>query len=191
MTVGLYFKKNSLEEHGESDGLSAAFREGSREAFEEIIAMYERPIFNLVLRLVRNREDAADVVQSVFLKAYEKRLSFKPEFKLFSWIYRIALNESLNFLRASQRFSGLDGMDFQGDATPESRFQDAEVAEFMQDAIMRLKPEHRVVIVLKHFQDCAYREIAELLDIPEKTVKSRLFTAREQLRIVLEEKGVK
>lgn len=187
----MYFKENGSKENGERPGLAEAFREGSREAFEEILAMYERPVFNLVLRLVRNREDAADVVQGAFLKAYEKRLSFNPDFRLFSWIYRIALNESLNFLRSGQRFRGLDGLDFQGDGTPESRFQDAEVAEFMQDAIMRLKPEHRVVIVLKHFQDCAYREIAELLQIPEKTVKSRLFTAREQLRMLLEEKGVK
>lgn len=165
---------------------------GNKEAFGTLVRKYQAPIYNLALRMVRDPEDAEDIAQTVFVKAYEKLDTFNPEHRFFSWIYRIAVNESINFSKRQKRLdtyqSGVTAADR---FTPEQTFRDAELSEHVDDAISRLKMDYRLVLVLKHFHDFSYQEMSEVLQIPEKTVKSRLFTARQQLKEILEKEGIR
>ncbi len=158
---------------------------GDAKAFEQIVDRYQKKIFNIALRIAADQDDAEDITQSVFVKAYERLETFDPKYKLFSWLYRIAMNESLNFVGQRQNLQRLDDAEVSKEPSPEETLDTAINSQTVQDALMKLKLEHRAVIVLKHFQELSYREISYILDLPEKTVKSRLFTAREQLRRIL------
>jgi RNA polymerase sigma-70 factor (ECF subfamily) len=165
--------------------------EGDQRAFEHLLNSYQKPVFNLVLRMVKDFEEAEDITQAVFVKAYENLSSFNPKYKFFSWIYKIAINESLNFLNLRKRVTDLEEADqliSQAD-TPEVKLQNVEISSHLDECMMKLSPEYRIVIVLRHFQDLPYNEIAQILDIPEHTVKSRLFAARQALRKHLLRRG--
>lgn len=165
---------------------------GDNRAFETLVLKYEKPVYNLALRMVRVPEDAEDIAHTVFVKAYEKLDSYNPAHRFFSWIYRIAVNESINFCKRTKRTddyeSGVTGVD---ELTPEESFRAEQLGEHIGDAIGRLKMDFRLVLVLKHYHDFSYREMSEILQIPEKTVKSRLFTARQQLKLILEKEGIR
>jgi len=140
--------------------------------------------------MTKNYEDAEDITQSVFVKAYEKLNTFQSRYKFFSWIYRIAVNETLNYLNQNKRIKGLNQNFVSKEKTPDESYEETELNEKLQDALMNIDPEYQILIVLKHFQDCSYKEIAYIVNIPEKRVKSRLFTARQLLKDVLITKGI-
>jgi len=165
------------------------FRAGDREAFAELVVRYQRPIYNAALWILRKPEDANDVAQTVFLRVAERLDEYDDRYRFFSWIYRIAVNESLNLLRRSGREEGLDE-DAEipdGVAGPERRFEDDERARLLHRALKKMSVADRTVITLRHFSELSYREIADVLGIDEKTVKSRLFEARQRLRALLPE----
>ena len=164
-------------------------RTGDREAFEALLMRYEKPVYNAAFRMLSSRDDARDVTQTVFLKVFENFDTYDPSRRFFSWIYRITLNESINWLGKSRRLEPLqhDAVD-QGKG-PEQEVDSASVSENVQAALMAMKSDYRTVIVLKHFLGCSYAEIGEILDIPEKTVKSRLYSARQLLKDALTGKG--
>ena len=165
-------------------------RRGDRQAFETLVARYEKPVYNAAYRMLHNPEDARDVTQTVFLKVFENLDKYDPSHRLFSWVYRIALNESINWLKKSGRQEALDRETAdQGDG-PEGEAAQQQLGEGMEAALMTVKPEYRAVIVLKHVLGCSYVEIGEALDIPEKTVKSRLYTARQLLQERLSRQGL-
>lgn len=168
--------------------LVAQCLKGERTAFGVLVDRYQKPVFNAALRIVGNGEDAADITQVVFLKAYEKLRSYKPNYKFFSWLYRIAVNESINFAKARRQHEEIDDSipaedGPVGEETPEA------VEGIIEEALQALSLEHRLVLVLCHLQELSYREAGYVLDLPEKTVKSRLFTARKVLKDVLIRKG--
>lgn len=161
--------------------------EGQRDAFGVLVMRHHKAVFNLTLRMVKDFQDAQDLVQTVFLKAYEKLGAFDARFKFFSWIYRMAVNESLNFLKRRRRWEGLDeGRDYA--ATAET-VEENDMSQTIQNALMFLKVEHRAVIILKHLEGLSYEEIAYILEVPAKTVKSRLFSARQMLKDILLKQG--
>ncbi|MBA4313682.1 MAG: hypothetical protein C0417_13750 [Chlorobiaceae bacterium] len=164
--------------------------QGNQKAFEEIVERYHKVIFNVGLRILNDVEDAADVTQTAFLKAYENLSKFNERYKFFSWLYKIAVNESLNVLKQRKQTQGIDSGIVSTGKNPEETYKDVELSEKIQDAIMKIGLENRVVIVLSHFQDLSYGEISYILDLPGKTVKSRLFTARKLLRDILRKEGV-
>jgi RNA polymerase sigma-70 factor (ECF subfamily) len=130
-----------------------------------------------------------DATQNAFVKAYEKLNTFDPAHRFFSWIYRITVNQALNQVSRRRPETALDpGLAGDG-ADPEASCAESEASGCLRRALMHLEPQHRVLVVLKHLGGFSYREIGELLEIPETTVKSRLFTARRQLREVLVEQG--
>lgn len=164
---------------------------GNQRAFDSLVRKYERPIFNLALRMLRDRDDAMDVVQTVFVKAYEKLDSFDDRHEFFSWIYRIAVNESINLSKRLRRQDEYEsGVTAALAPTQEARQSLLALGEELDRAIEMLKIDYRMVIVLKHFHDFSYEEMADVLGIPPKTVKSRLFTARQQLKEILSARGV-
>jgi RNA polymerase sigma-70 factor (ECF subfamily) len=162
-----------------------------RDAFEAIVEEYIKPVFNIAYRMVNDYEDAMDITQTTFMKAYEKRESYNPRYKVFSWLYRIAVNESLNHLQKRKRESNLTHELADRRLTPEQFMIQNETTSSVQSAIMDLGLDYRIVIVLKHFQHLSYREISQILDIPEKRIKSRLFSARQLLKEKLTAKGFK
>lgn len=164
--------------------------DGDDSAFETLLERYEGRIFNGALRMVRNYDDARDLTQIVFVKAFENLKNFDPSHKFFSWIYRIAINESLNLLeRQGRRERATDPAEV-GEWPAEGAGHEAAMASRdLYDALAKIKQEYRSVIVLKHIVGCSYKDMSYVLRIPEKTVKSRLFTARELLRKSLQDKN--
>lgn len=164
------------------------FRNGDREAFTDLVVRYQRPIYNAAFWVLRSVEDAQDVAQNVFLRVAERLDEYDGQYKFFSWIYRIAVNESLNLLRRQGREEALDDEIDIADvetANPESQVSHAQLSQRIRSALMGLSTNDRVVLTLRHFSECSYREIAQILDLDERTVKSRLFEARQRLRGVL------
>jgi RNA polymerase sigma-70 factor (ECF subfamily) len=160
-------------------------------AFAGLVAEYEKPVYNVALRMLRDPEEARDIAQTVFLKAWQNLSSYDPQYKFYSWIYRMAINESLNVLRTRAR--GAEPVDERlptEDAGPPDLLDGDQVRGVVLDAIERLKPEYRAVIVLKYFVERDYEAMAEILDIDVKTVKSRLYTARQLLKDRLATRGV-
>jgi RNA polymerase sigma-70 factor (ECF subfamily) len=165
--------------------LLARYRAGDREAFEELVIRYQRPLYNAALWIVRNAEDANDVTQIVFMRVTERLDEYDPKYKFFSWIYRIAVNESLNLLRRTAREDELDEETEPPageSANPEWQLGEVQKSRRIRDALMNLSTNHRMVLMLRHFSEFTYEEIARILDLDEKTVKSRLYEARQRLR---------
>ena len=166
----------------------ARFRAGDPAAFRELVERYQRPVYNAAFWILRNAEDARDVAQTVFLTLAERAHEYDPRHKLFSWIYRMAVNEALNVARRNGREEALDDdLDFPDEdgAGPERSAEDGERARAVRGALARLGVSDRTVITLRHFAELPYSEIAVALGIDEKTVKSRLFEARQRLRALL------
>jgi len=163
---------------------------GDREALSSLVRRYERPVYNAAYRMLGSPDEAADVTQTTFLKAFENLDRYNPQYKFFSWIYRIAVNESINQINRRKRHSewkddraaNLPGPDEQVDA--------GRISRQLQAALEQLTEDQRAVIVLRHFVECSYRQIGEILQIPEKTVKSRLYSARQQMKDRLQDLGV-
>ena len=165
-------------------------RGGDRVAFAGLVMRYQRPLYNAAFRIVGNSDDAADVTQSVFLKIAQQLDEYDPQYRFFSWIYRIAVNESLNLVRRNRReeplgeedeLPGAEGED------PERRASEAQAARRIERALMGMSTEDRTVLTLRHFSEFSYREIGSILGVEEKTVKSRLFEARQRLRLLLDD----
>jgi len=152
------------------------------------VTRYQRPIYNAAYRVLANADDACEVTQSVFLRILERLDDYDRQHKFFSWIYRIAINEAIDMLRRNRREEPLDDeIDLPDTAGggPEQQYRDRELAERIQRVLMSMKVEDRVVLTLRHFSDLSYREIAEVLGTEEKTVKSRLFEARQRMSELL------
>jgi len=164
------------------------FRGGDREALATLVVRYQRPIYNATLAILRRPEDASDVTQTVFLRIVERGDDYDPQYKLFSWLYRIAVNESLDVLRRGRREAPLDDDLDIADADargPEALLSAVEMSTRIHRCVMSMSLNDRVVLTLRHFSDCSYEQMAEILDLDEKTVKSRLFEARRRLRALL------
>ena len=158
---------------------------GERNAYEAIVSRYQRGLFNVALRMLGNYEDARDATQNAFIKAYEHLDSFNPDQRFFSWLFRILKNECLNVLRGRRPSQPVSlGLPAGNGADP---VEVRERHQAVQAALLALSMEYREVVVLRHFTDLSYDEIAAMLGIPAKTVKSRLYTARQQLGEMLVE----
>jgi RNA polymerase sigma-70 factor (ECF subfamily) len=163
--------------------------EGDLDAFGSLIERYQRPVFNTVLHMVGDAEDAREVCQQAFMKAFEHLSSYDRDRKFFSWIYRVAVNESINFIKARRPHESLNENLEHPRPNPAEHFQELEQWTHLHEAIMKLEPNYRAVVILRHFIHLSYREVSDILNLPEKTVKSRLFTARQLLREALEARG--
>lgn len=163
---------------------------GDTEAFGELVGRYERPIFNVALRVLRDREEARDATQNAFVKAWQHLDQFDGNRRFFSWLYRIAVNESLNRATRRRKAEPLDERLVDRGASPDACAERLEQSVLIERAIERLSDTHREVIVLRHWLDLSYEEIGEALHVPAKTVKSRLFSARTRLGEILTAMGV-
>ena len=153
---------------------------GDADAFATLVTRYQKVMYTVALRMVANTEDAKDITQDAFVKAYRQLATFDPQYRFFSWLYRIQINECLNLLRSRRPFDAL-GDEVADEGTPFDSTVQTERRAQIAAALERLTPEYRAVVVLRHFAGQSYGEIADALGIPEKTVKSRLYSARQRL----------
>ena len=160
--------------------------EGDSSVFEVLVKRYQLQMFRTALGIVGNPDRARDVTQNGFIKAWEKLDSFDPRYPFVGWLYRIIVNESLNAVRDSSKLVSLS-RSIADENTPYSQMVKTEEQLKVKKAIQQLKPDYRVVVLLRHFEELSYGEIADVLEIEEKTVKSRLYTARNQLRAFISE----
>ena len=175
--------------HDDEDQVAlAAFRSGNRDAFIGLVERYQRPVYNAAFWVLRRPDDAADVVQTVFLRVIERLDEYDPKYRFFSWLYRIAVNEALDVLRRNGREEPLDDdidiPDVPG-GDPESVLARAQESAHLRRCLLRLSTNDRIVLTLRHFSDLSYDEIAQVLELDEKTVKSRIFDARRRLRALI------
>ena len=164
--------------------------DGHPQAFGELVDRYQKVIFNAVLRIVNNYEDAKDTTQTVFVKAFENLSSYDSRYKFFSWIYRLAVNEALNEVNRRRQTQPLNEDIRCKDCTPEEILHQHQLDEQIDEALAGLSSDYRLVIVMKYFLEMSLREIAEIIHVEEKTVKSRLYTARQHLCEALTKRGI-
>lgn len=164
----------------DEDGLIGRCLDGDSAAFEPLVERYHRPLFGVAVRLLGNREEAQDVTQTAFLKAYRALGTCDRQRRFFSWIYRILLNECLNALRARRPMQELDDTTA-APVPPADPVGAQETRRRVRKALLQLPPAQRDVILLRHFAEMSYEQMAVALGVPEKTVKSRLFSARQRL----------
>ena len=164
----------------DEDGLISRCLAGDSAAFEPLVSRYHRPLFRVAARLLGSREEAEDATQTAFLKAYQSLATCDRERRFFSWIYRILVNECLNVLRGRRPVEALaEGLAAPGPAA--DPVDTLETRRRVRQALLKLPAAQRDVILLRHFADLRYDQIAAALGVPEKTVKSRLFSARQRL----------
>lgn len=166
-------------------------RRGDSEAFEELVLRYEKTVFNIALRMVGNRDDAADMTQEAFIKAFGSLSSFRSDGKFSSWLYRITTNACLDFLRSRSRraqasLSADDDTEQQLEipdlsAMPEELLMRKMSMQAVQNGLERLAPEHRQILIMRELGGLSYAEIAAALSLEEGTVKSRISRARKKL----------
>jgi len=176
-------------------------RKGEDAAYRELVRRYERPVFSLVFRMVRNRELAEDLSQETFIKVLNALDSYRPEYKFSSWVFKIANNAAIDHLRRRE----LDTLSIEGSPHAETpqmmattalqlgergetaleAVENKELGGEIERAIAKLRPEYRTCILLRHVEGRAYEEIAEILSLPLGTVKTYIHRARNELRITL------
>lgn len=190
-----------MQEHTDQE-LVALARDGDRGAFQELVERYQRRVFNVCYGVVRNREDAMDLVQETFIRVYRNLHRFKGDASFYTWIYRIAKNAGIDHIRRSKRRQALDYDDAirrdPDDATDDFMLPSPlglnparvvgrrELLEKIEDALSSLSEAHREVIILREIEGLSYQEIAEAVDISIGTVMSRLHHARKNMQQALE-----
>jgi len=163
----------------DEDGLVGRCLAGDSAAFEPLVERYHRPLFRAASRLLGEDEEARDVTQTAFLKAYQALGTYDRRRRFFSWIYRILLNECLNTLRARRPTQAIDESLRAGAVADPVEQRDTRLQ--VRKALLQLAEGQRDVVILRYFSELRYEQIAAALGIPEKTVKSRLFSARQRL----------
>ncbi len=200
----------SASQNPPDDALVAATRKGDRDAYKTLVERYQSRIFSMALNIVKNREDAEDVVQESFVKAFLSLDKFKGDSSFFTWLYRIAFNMAVDVKRRSARrggnhfeykeslgvspsgSSGADteatlGAPVQHVEGPHEALARKQTGQKIQEVLAELSEDHRAVIALREIDGLNYDEISEALNIPRGTVMSRLFYARKALQKALKE----
>jgi RNA polymerase sigma-70 factor (ECF subfamily) len=162
---------------------------GDSDAFGELVERYQRVLFQLAYRVLHDREEARDATQAAFVRAWTHLPQFDRSRRFFSWIYRIQLNEALNRRTRQRPHEELDpNLSSNADDPADAHARDRTQA-LIADALLELSAESRDVVILRHWLNLSYEEIAEQVHVPPKTVKSRLFTARQKLAAILKRRG--
>jgi len=179
-------------------GLVGKAKGGDLSAYDELVRRYQERIYNTVYHMTSNHEDANDLAQEVFIKAYQALKSFKGESSFYTWIYRIAVNRTINFLKQNgrRRHLSLNDIDSQvehdffltslvSSETPYRNVKLAELQEKLNTAMSQLSEVHRMVVTLHDVQGISHEEIGKIMDCNVGTVRSRLYYARQQMQAML------
>ena len=175
-------------------------QDGELSAYDDLVRRYQERIYATIYHMTSNHEDANDLAQETFIKAYQALKSFKGGSSFYTWVYRIAVNKTINFLkqRKNRVSMSLNDLDFNvehnpdlvaliSDKTPRRDAGMAELQEKLNEAMQKLSEHHRLVVTLHDVQGMSHEEIAKIMDCNVGTVRSRLFYARQQLQAYLTE----
>jgi len=181
----------------------ALAQQGKELAYRELLARYERPVFSLIFRMVRDREMAEDLSQETFIKVLNNIDRYSPDFKFSSWLFKIANNLTIDHLRRRRLNTiSIEGAPdavtaesaratsiviASGDESPLAELESKELGLSIERAIAQLRPEYRACIMLRHVEDRSYEEIAEIVKLPLGTVKTYIHRARHELRAALDD----
>ncbi|MBR2743535.1 MAG: sigma-70 family RNA polymerase sigma factor [Clostridia bacterium] len=174
--------------------------DGDTDAFELIVKRYEKKVYNLALRYLKNPDDALDVSQDVFIQVYQNLSGFRGDAQFSTWIYRVTYNKCVDMLRKTQKIRrnvvmSTDDENFfetrDGSASIEESYEGRETLLAVMKIIDALPDEQRDVVMLRYIKDLSYAQIAEVMDIAEGTVKSRLNRARIKIKEQMKDSGTK
>ena len=180
--------------------LIALARKGDEKAYRTLLTRYQGPVFNICLRMIRNREEARDLAQEAFVKVFSMLERYDPTYAFSSWLFKITYNLCIDSMRKRRidtlsmdaPVSGESGefaRQFESPRdNPEKELMKKEQMELLVEGIESLPPHYRIMILLRHQENLSYEEIAESLEIPLGTVKARIHRAREMLKVNLEGK---
>jgi RNA polymerase sigma-70 factor (ECF subfamily) len=175
---------------------------GREDCFEELVRRYQRPIAAYVYRMTGDYDMALDLTQEVFIKVYNSLARYRPEYKFSTWIYKIAHNAAIDYLRRHGSRAFIGNLDGEADGecyertfasaalTPEQASEKAERCAAIEAVVQKLPHAYRELIVLRHSHDLNYEEIAEVTGLPLGTIKNRIFRAREIMRQQFLQKGI-
>lgn len=179
----------------EEEAIIHRAQKGDLAAYDELVRRYQERIYATVYHMTSNHEDANDLTQEAFIKAFHALKSFKGGSSFYTWVYRIAVNKTINFLKQRKHRSSmsLNDLDFNAEKDPDlvalisdkTPRRDAALSELqkkLNEAMQKLSDQHRLVVTLHDVQGLAHEEIAEIMDCNVGTVRSRLFYARQQLQ---------
>ncbi len=187
------------ENKAEDRQLIADALAGQEKAFERLLTKYRNLVYTIMLKMVRNPQEAEDLTQEAFMKAFNSLASFNEEFAFSTWLMKIATNNCIDFLRKRKlkTYSINEPIQYKDEKVefelpdkepgPERKLLQEERRKLIEEAIEQLPPRYRHVIILRHKEEKSYEEIAELLDLPLGTVKAQIFRARELLNKILKE----
>jgi RNA polymerase sigma-70 factor (ECF subfamily) len=178
-----------MEQDQEAE-IVARIRKGEREAFSQLVEEYKAPIFNLAYRMTGNWEDAAELAQETFVRAFAKLNKFKLEQRFFTWLYAISLNVVKNHLRRRSLWGklvagGVSAAIHDQGSNQEKDLLAKEEQQQLQDALLKLPPDQRAALVLRYYEDQSFADIAQICGLPENTIKMRVYRALEKLRAVM------
>jgi len=191
MEKSVFKKKN---EKSDENFLVQQALKGNRKAFEVLVHKYQKPIFHVIFKIVKDQEEAKDIMQETFLKAYSSLSTYKSQYRFTTWIYRIAVNNSIDYLRKKKiatlsldqkietKYGKLSFEPKDWTHNPEIELVAKKKRFSIDKAIETLPKKYREVIVYRHKKEKSYKEISEILGIPAGTVKARIFRGRELLK---------
>jgi RNA polymerase sigma-70 factor (ECF subfamily) len=174
------------------------FKEGDKSAFRELVEKYQDSVINTCYRFLRNKEEAEEIAQEVFLKVYLSANSYQPKAKFSTWLFKIVVNLCLNKLRDKKKYVSLkigspyhknqmeDDIPALAEHQPDKSFEHKELKRIIKDAIDSLPENQRVAIILNKYEGFSYQEMAKILDCSVSSIESRLFRAKENLKKKLE-----
>lgn len=184
----------NVKNHGYEEALIKQALEGDQKAYSELFESHKQAIFHIIVKIVHNNEEAKDLLQETFIKAFSSLKSYNPTYRFTTWLYKIAANSSIDYIRKRkiQTYSldqPIDTRDGQVSIDvpdmsyhPERDFSAKQQHISIEEAINSLPEKYREVIIRRHKEDKSYEEIARLLNVPVGTVKARIFRARELLK---------
>jgi RNA polymerase sigma-70 factor (ECF subfamily) len=187
---GLWGKRITMP-YQEVPELVRAFRQGDQQAFNRLVMLYQRKIYNLALNYVKQEDEAKDLAQDIFVTVFRQIDKLKDDNKFGAWLYQLALNHCRNRYQKLRRrgfFSNQSiddsetGLNLTSGATPEKDYERQNTARLVREAIASLAPAEKEIILLRDLQELSYEEISEILDLPMGTVKSKLNRARLALK---------
>jgi len=164
--------------------------QGDARAFEVLVDNYKEPVFNIAFHMTNDQEESEVITKSVFNKAFKQLSTFDSRYTFFSWIYRISIDETIHYLNRKQQVEQQDNQNRFAENTSNSPYNAMKMGKAIQTALMDINVWDRAVIVLKHFLNCSYQEIAFIMGIPERKVKSGLQDAQQLMKRILISNGV-
>lgn len=167
-----------------------AFKSSNEEAYKELMENYKKPLINLVYSIISNYEEAEEIVQDVFVSFYIKRESFEGRSKIYTWLYRVSFNRAVDYIRKKEREKKYRLKEYRNAEMQESDNENSLHKIILADALSKLEDTFRIPLLMSEYENYSYEEIAEKLDLPVNTIRTRIFRARKKLLSIIKKMGV-